>query len=172
MPTFGANITLGQYAEIGPNAEIGDDCIVHGCVKGKIGNRTKVWRFAHVMEGAVMGDDCQVCNCAIVLATAVVGNRVDVQIGASVARFAVVEDNVFIGPGVIFCNAKRPYVGHPREKLQAITIKKGAVIGANSSLMAGVTVGEGAHVGAGTVVTKDVEPGTTVIMSARQQVLL
>ena len=155
----GLRSKIGPFAEIGPEAVIGDDCVIHGCVEGKIGHRTKVWRFAHVMKDAVVGDDCQVCNGAIVLSDARVGDRVDVQLWVGVARLAVVEDDVFIGPNVVFCNAKHPVRGMSHDNLQRITLRRGCSIGANSSLLAGIEIGECAVVGAGSVVTKDVPAG-------------
>jgi acetyltransferase-like isoleucine patch superfamily enzyme len=113
------------------------------------------------MLGAEVGEDCQVCNGAIVLPGAKVGNRSQIQLWAGIARLAQIGEDVFIGPNVVFCNARKPRVGMPHDELQRIVVEDGAVIGANSSIMAGVTIGKGATVGAGSVVLWSVPPGET-----------
>jgi UDP-3-O-[3-hydroxymyristoyl] glucosamine N-acyltransferase len=135
----GEGTTIGPFCEIGPKAVIGKDCRLENCtVEGKVGDRTKVWRYSHVMEDAVVGDDCQVCNGAIVLSDSVVGNRSDIQLWVSVSRLSVVGHDVFIGPNVVFCNSKNPRRGVSLDKIE---IGNGASIGANSSIMGGVVIG-------------------------------
>ena len=154
---------IGPFTEVGPYAVIGEGSWLVGCtVEGTIGERTKVWRYAHVMRGAVIGNDCQVCNGAIVLTDAVVGDRTDIQLWSGVARHAIVGNDVFIAPNVVFCNSKHPYRGQDHADLQRIIVQDGASIGANSSLMAGIVIGNGAVVGAGSVVTKSV-PNNAVV---------
>ncbi len=132
--------------------------MVHGgCVEGKIGKRTKVWRFAHVQLGAEVGDDCMIGQGVFVAPTAKVGNRVKVQNHSDISMHVTIEDDAFIGAGVRFCNARHPTSSGP-QKFECITVQKGAVIGSNVSIVGEVTIGEYAVVGAGAVVTKDVPP--------------
>jgi acetyltransferase-like isoleucine patch superfamily enzyme len=167
MATIGKGTTVGPFSEVGADAIIGENCrLEHATVEGVIGDRTKCWRYSHVMQNAIIGEDCQVCNGAIVLSDAHIGNRVDIQLWVGLARLAVVEDDVYIGPNVVLCNAKNPKRG---AALERITIREGASIGANSSIMAGVTIGPGAVVGAGSVVTKDVPAGARVYGDAAKE---
>jgi UDP-2-acetamido-3-amino-2,3-dideoxy-glucuronate N-acetyltransferase len=157
--SVGKGTTIGPFCEIGPKAVIGDNCRLEHCtVEGNVGCNTKVWRYSHVMEGAVVGHDCQVCNGAIVLTDAVVGNRTDMQLWTSISRLAKIGSDVFIGPNVVLCNSKNPRRG---VSLQKITIGDGASIGANSSILAGVTIGNNAVIGAGSVVTHDIPCNVT-----------
>ena len=147
---------MAGFAEIGPQAHLGENSLVTGgCVEGKIGRNTKVWRFAHVQLGAEVGDDCMIGQGVFIAPTAKVGNRVKVQNHTDISMHVTIEDDAFIGAGVRFCNAPHPTSSGP-QKFEQITIKKGAVIGSNVSLIGEVTVGEYAVVGAGCVVTKSV----------------
>jgi UDP-2-acetamido-3-amino-2,3-dideoxy-glucuronate N-acetyltransferase len=146
------------FAEIGPQAWLGEHSMVNGaCVEGKIGARTKVWRFAHVQLGAEVGEDCMIGQGVFIAPTARVGNRVKVQNHTDISMHVTIEDDAFIGAGVRFCNAPRPTSSGP-QKFETITIKKGAVIGSNVSIVGEVTIGEYATVGAGCVITKSVPP--------------
>jgi acetyltransferase-like isoleucine patch superfamily enzyme len=121
-------------------AEIGEGTVVHDHVnlyKCKIGRNCKIDAYVYIEEDVIIGDNCKV--------------RPFVFIPTGVT----VEDDVFIGPSVCFTNDKYPRV-KGEWKLLRTTVKRGASIGANSTLLAGVTIGEGALVGAGSVVTKNV----------------
>lgn len=153
---LGTNAQALGFAEIGPQAMLGEDSMVHGgCVEGKIGKRTKVWRFAHVQLGAVVGDDCMIGQGVFIAPTAKVGNRVKVQNHTDISMHVTIEDDAFIGAGVRFCNAKNP-TSYGAQTFACITIQKGASIGSNVSIIGEVTIGEYAVVGAGCVVTKSV----------------
>jgi acetyltransferase-like isoleucine patch superfamily enzyme len=121
-------------------AEIGEGTVVHDHVnlyKCKIGRNCKIDAYVYIEEGVTIGDNCKV--------------RPFVFIPTGVT----IEDNVFIGPGVCFTNDKHPRIKGEWKLLQT-TVRRGATIGANSTILAGVTIGEGALVGAGSVVTKNV----------------
>ena len=123
-----------------------------------IGDGTRVWAFAHVMEGAVLGADCNVGDGAFVESNVVCGDRVTIKNNALLWDGVRVADDVFIGPNVVFTNDLRP---RPIEKVSPdqwleTTVATGASIGANSTIVCGVRIGAHAMVGAGSVVTRDV----------------
>lgn len=128
----------------------------------QIGPGTRVWAFAHVMEGAVIGAECNICDYVYVDPDVVIGDRVTVKGGVMVIDGMRVGDDVFIGPHATFTND--PF---PRSKQSfdcpPMVIGRGASIGAGAVLVPGVSVGEGAMVGAGAVVTRDVPPFTLVV---------
>jgi len=123
-----------------------------GC---QIGEGTKVWRFSHIMSGAIIGKNCVISQGCFVAATARIGDGVRIQNNVSIFDGCIIEDEVFLGPSCVLTNVKKPKAGK-RGKYEKITIKKGATIGANSTLVCPVTIGEGATIGAGSVVTHDV----------------
>lgn len=132
-----------------------------GCIR--VGSGTKIWQFTVVLAGALIGEDCNICSHCFIEAHAIIGDRVTVKNGVSIWNGLQIEDDVFIGPGVIFTNDKKPVSRAPFESPVVTTIKRGARLGAGSIILPGVTIGEYAMVGAGAVVTKSVEAGSTVI---------
>jgi UDP-2-acetamido-3-amino-2,3-dideoxy-glucuronate N-acetyltransferase len=131
----------------------------------KIGENTRIWAFAHVMNGAVIGSDCNICDHAFVESGARLGNNVTVKNGIAVWDGIVVEDNVFLGPNAAFTNDPNPRaeIKKIREQLLQTTIRRGATIGANATVLCGITVGRYAFVAAGAVVTRDVPDYALVI---------
>ncbi|QNN52184.1 acyltransferase [Nocardioides mesophilus] len=128
------------------------------CESTEVGARTRVWAFAHVMEGAVVGEDCNVCDHAFIESGARVGDRVTVKNGVLVWDGVRVEDDVFLGPAVVFTNDLRPRA-HLKRSGDALTptlVRRGATLGANVTVVCGVTIGRHAFVAAGSVVTRDV----------------
>lgn len=124
----------------------------------KIGKDTQVWQFAIILEGATIGENCNI-NCHTFIENDVtLGNNVTIKAGVYVWDGITIEDNVFIGPNVTFTNDKFPRSKQRPEKFQVILLKKGASIGANSTILGGITIGEYAIVAAGSLVTKDVPP--------------
>lgn len=123
-----------------------------------IGDGTRIWAFAHVMEGAVLGSDCNVGEGAFIESGVVCGNRVTIKNHVLMWDGVTVADDVFIGPNVVFTNdpMPRPFNMLPSEEWLKTHVESGASIGANSTIVCGVRVGEHAFVGAGSVVTKDV----------------
>ena len=127
-----------------------------------IGKDTNIWQFCVVLEGAVIGENCNICSHCFIENDVKIGNNVTVKCGVQLWDGICVEDDVFIGQNATFCNDKYPKSKNPDWKLEGITIKKGAVIGANSTILPGVTIGEGAMIGAGAIITKDVPAGKIV----------
>jgi acetyltransferase-like isoleucine patch superfamily enzyme len=127
-----------------------------------IGPGTRVWPFAHVMQGARVGADCNICDHSYIEGDVVLGDRVTIKSGVYLWDGLRVEDDVFIGPHATFTNDRFPRSRQPFE-LAITTIKRGASIGAGAVVLPGITIGEEAMVGAGAVVTKDVPPRTIVV---------
>lgn len=128
-----------------------------------IGDDTKIWQFSVVLAGARIGKNCNICANTFIENDVTVGDNVTIKCGVQLWDGVTIEDNVFLGPNVTFANDK-----HPRSKVypdtfMRTTVKKGASIGANATILPGVTIGEGAMVGAGSVVTKDVIPNSIVV---------
>ena len=120
----------------------------------KVGRGTRVWAFAHVMSGALIGADCNVGDHSFVESGAVLGDRVTLKNGVSVWDGVRIESDVFIGPNAAFTNDLRP-ISRRQTSFVPTLVKKGACIGANSTIVCGVVVGRFAFVGAGAVVTRD-----------------
>jgi acetyltransferase-like isoleucine patch superfamily enzyme len=127
------------------------------CESDAVGAGTRVWAFAHVMSGARVGEDCNVCDHAFVESGAVVGNRVTVKNQVLIWDQVTVEDDVFLGPAMVFTNDFVPRVGFADPaKFRKTLVKRGASIGAQATIVCGVTLGERCFVGAGSVVVRDV----------------
>ena len=124
----------------------------------KIGKRTRVWAFAHVMERARVGADCNIGECSFIENGAVLGDRVTLKNGVSVWDGVVIEDDVFVGPNAVFTNDMWPISRRPFSDPVKTRVRKGACIGANATVICGITIGEYAFLGAGAVATKDI-PG-------------
>lgn len=127
-----------------------------------VGPGTRIWAFAHVMQGARIGEDCNICDHAFIEGDVVVGDRVTVKFGVHLCEGVRVDDDVFIGPHATFTNDRFPRSKAPFA-CAATTLKRGASIGASAVILPGVTIGERAMVGAGAVVTRDVPPATVVV---------
>lgn len=129
------------------------------CKSSNIGKDTNIWQFCVIFPEAKIGDNCNICANVLVENDVIVGNNVTVKSGVQLWDGVTVEDDVFIGPNVTFTNDLFPHSKiHPKEYLKTI-IKKGASIGANSTIVCGHTIGENAMIGAGSVVTHDVPAG-------------
>lgn len=130
--------------------------IDEGC---QIGNGTKVWHFAHIMSGAIIGDNCTIGQNVVVSPNVSLGNRVKVQNNVSIYTGVHCEDDVFLGPSMVFTNVINPRSAISRkEEFKTTWVRKGASIGANATIICGHTLGEYCFVGAGSVVTHDVKP--------------
>jgi UDP-2-acetamido-3-amino-2,3-dideoxy-glucuronate N-acetyltransferase len=126
-----------------------------------IGNGTYIWQFSVVLSGAIIGNNCNInCNCFIEN-DVTIGNNVTVKSGVQIWDGTTLEDNVFIGPNVTFTNDLVPRSKMYPSKFLKTIVKKGASIGANTTIVGGVEIGECAFVGAGSVVTKNI-PAFTV----------
>lgn len=126
-----------------------------------IGDGTCVWQFCVVFPGAVIGKDCNICANVLIENDVVIGDNVTVKSGVQLWDGVRVEDNVFIGPNVTFTNDIVPRSKVYPDRFDQTTVKRGASIGANATIIAGNTIGEYALVGAGSVITKDL-PANTV----------
>jgi UDP-2-acetamido-3-amino-2,3-dideoxy-glucuronate N-acetyltransferase len=137
----------------------------------KIGARTKIWHFSHVMKGAQIGERCVIGQNVNVDGGAIIGNNVKIQNNVSVYTGTVVEDDVFLGPSCVLTNVTNPRSQVNRHSLYDTTLlKRGCTIGANATIVCGVTVGRYAFVGAGAVVTKDVPDFALVVGNPAHQV--
>lgn len=132
-----------------PTAVIDDGC--------EIGAGTKIWHFAHIMPGCKIGLNCNLGQNVVVSPDVVLGNNVKVQNNVSIYTGVVCEDDVFLGPSMVFTNVVNPRSAINRRGQYAKTlVGRGATIGANATIVCGHNIGKFAFVGAGAVVTKDV----------------
>lgn len=134
------------------------------CESSDVGDGTRIWAWAHVMAGARVGADCNIGDHAFVESGAVVGNGVTIKNGVMVWDRVTVDDDVFLGPGMVFTNDLRPRAPLKRsgDDLVPTRVRRGATIGANATVVCGVTIGEHAFVAAGSVVADDVAPHALV----------
>jgi UDP-2-acetamido-3-amino-2,3-dideoxy-glucuronate N-acetyltransferase len=133
------------------------------CESDTVGDGTRVWAFAHVLPGATLGADCNVCDQVFIENDVVVGDRVTIKCGVQLYDGIRVENDVFIGPNATFTNDLFPRSKQYPERFARTTIRQGASIGANATVLPGIEVGEGAMVGAGAVVTRSVPPNAIVV---------
>ena len=128
------------------------------CESRAIGRGTSVWAFAHVLAGASIGADCNICDHVFIENDVVVGDRVTVKCGVQLWDGVRLEDDVFIGPNATFTNDLFPRSKIYPDKFAPTIVRRGASIGANATILAGVTIGVRAMVGAGAVVTRSLPP--------------
>ena len=123
-----------------------------------IGEGTKIWHFSHIMKGTKIGKNCSIGQNVVIGPDVVIGNNVKIQNNVSLYEGLIVEDNVFIGPSVVFTNVLNPrsFVSR-KEEFKKTILKNGCSIGANSTIVCGNTIGEFSLVGAGSVVTRNVQ---------------
>ena len=138
-----------------------------GCT---IGCGTKIWHFSHIMSGCTIGRDCNIGQNVVVSPQVVLGNNVKVQNNVSVYTGVTCEDDVFLGPSVVFTNVINPRSAIARkDQYRPTVVKRGASIGANATIVCGHTIGQYALIGAGAVVTKDVKPYALVVGNPARQ---
>lgn len=121
----------------------------------KIGSNTKIWAFVNIQKGATIGRNCNICDHCFIENEVKIGNEVTIKCGVFIWDGITIEDNVFIGPSVCFTNDLRPRSKNYKSPEKTI-LKKGASIGANSTILAGITIGRYAMTGIGSVITKSV----------------
>jgi UDP-2-acetamido-3-amino-2,3-dideoxy-glucuronate N-acetyltransferase len=142
--------------------------IDEGC---EIGEGVKLWHFCHVMTGAKIGKDCTIGQNVFIASNVILGNNVKVQNNVSIYEGVICEEDVFLGPSMVFTNVINPRSAVNRKvQYKKTLVRKGATIGANATILCGNEVGQYAFVGAGAVVTKDVLPYALVIGSPAKQV--
>jgi len=132
----------------------------------RIGARSKIWHFSHVLAGSVIGERCVLGQNVVVGPDVRIGNGCKIQNNVSVYKGVTLEDDVFCGPSMVFTNVLNPRAFIERkDEFRPTMIRKGATIGANATIVCGHTVGEYAMVGAGAVVTRDV-PAFALVVGA------
>ena len=135
-----------------------------------IGEGSKIWHFCHVMKGASIGKKCNLGQNVMVAPGVVLGNNVKVQNNVSIYEGVICEDDVFLGPSMVFTNVINPRSAVVRQgQYSKTTVRKGATIGANATIVCGHDIGEFAFIGAGAVVTKTVKPYALVVGSPAKQ---
>jgi UDP-2-acetamido-3-amino-2,3-dideoxy-glucuronate N-acetyltransferase len=132
-----------------------------GC---KIGTGTKIWHFSHIMAGCEIGEKCNIGQNVVISPGVILGKNVKVQNNVSIYTGVICEEDVFLGPSMVFTNIKNPRSAVNRKDQYVQTlVKKGATIGANSTIVCGITIGEFGFIGAGAVVVKDVAPYALIL---------
>jgi UDP-2-acetamido-3-amino-2,3-dideoxy-glucuronate N-acetyltransferase len=141
--------------------------IDEGC---RIGKGTKIWHFSHIMTGAEIGENCNIGQNVVVLTGVRLGRNVKVQNNVSIYTGVICEDDVFLGPSMVFTNIINPRSAIIRKDQYMTTlVEKGASIGANSTIVCGNKIGKYSFIGAGAVVTKDVKPYALVVGNPARQ---
>lgn len=128
-----------------------------------IGNGSRIWQFSVVLAGAKIGQDCNICSHCFIENDVIIGDRVTVKCGVQLWDGLHIGSDVFIGPNVTFTNDKYPKSGNKNFQCLNTWIEDGVSIGGGATILPGVRIGAYATVGAGSVVTKDVPGGTTVV---------
>jgi UDP-2-acetamido-3-amino-2,3-dideoxy-glucuronate N-acetyltransferase len=136
----------------------------------QIGENTKIWHFSHILSGSVIGENCSFGQNCVVGPKVSLGNGVKVQNNVSIYEGVECEDDVFLGPSMVFTNVINPRAFIVRRnEFKKTLLKKGCSIGANATIMCGVTIGEYALIGSGAVVNRDVNPYALMVgVPARQ----
>jgi UDP-2-acetamido-3-amino-2,3-dideoxy-glucuronate N-acetyltransferase len=144
-------------------AVIDDNCI--------IGEGTKIWHFSHIMPNSEIGKNCNLGQNVVISPGVTLGNNVKVQNNVSIYTGVICEDDVFLGPSMVFTNVINPRSAiNRRDQYAKTTVKKGASIGANATIVCGNNIGQFAFIGAGSVVTKNVPDFALVVGNPARQI--
>ncbi|NVJ64399.1 MAG: N-acetyltransferase [Flavobacteriaceae bacterium] len=139
-----------------------------GC---QIGPGTKIWHFSHIMKDCVIGEKCNIGQNVVISPEVVLGSNVKIQNNVSVYSGVVCEDDVFLGPSMVFTNVINPRSAVNRKGAYSKTlVKRGASIGANATIICGHNIGRFAFIGAGTVVTKEVPDYAMIVGNPGRQI--
>lgn len=142
--------------------------IDEGC---QIGEGTKIWHFSHIMPNCQIGQNCNIGQNCVISPEVILGNNVKIQNNVSVYTGVICEDDVFLGPSMVFTNVINPRSGVNRRGQYTKTIvKKGASIGANATIVCGHNIGKFAFIGAGAVVTKEIPDYALVVGNPAKQI--
>ncbi len=135
-----------------------------------IGDDTKIWHFSHILPNTTIGSDCSFGQNCVVGPNVTVGNGVKVQNNVSIYEGVEIEDDIFLGPSMVFTNVINPRAFIQRkDEFKKTLLKKGCSVGANATIVCGITIGEYALIGSGAVVNKDVKPYALMVgVPARQ----
>ncbi|HNP53820.1 MAG TPA: acyltransferase [Ferruginibacter sp.] len=146
-----------------PTAVLDDGC--------QVGNGTWIWHFCHVMSKAVIGENCSLGQNVMVGNHVILGKNVRVQNNVSIYESVTCEDDVFLGPSMVFTNVINPRSAYARKhQYQQTLVRKGATIGANATIVCGNEIGRYAMIGAGAVVTRSVAPYALVVGNPARQI--
>ena len=144
-------------------AVIDDNC--------NIGNGTKIWHFSHIMSNCTLGENCNIGQNVVVSPQVILGNNVKVQNNVSIYTGVNCEDDVFLGPSMVFTNVINPRSAVNRKnEYMVTTVKKGASIGANATIVCGNDIGAYSFIGAGAVVVKEIKPYALVVGNPSKQI--
>ncbi len=137
----------------------------------QIGKGTKIWHFSHIMKNSIIGERCNIGQNVVISPDVVLGNNVKIQNNVSVYTGVICEDDVFLGPSMVFTNVINPRSAvNRKDEYRKTVVRKGVSIGANATIVCGNSIGEFAFIGAGSVVTKEVKPYSLMYGNpARQQ---
>ena len=136
-----------------------------------IGNGTKIWHFSHIMPNCTIGENCNIGQNVVISPKVVLGKNVKVQNNVSIYTGVICDDDVFLGPSMVFTNVINPRSAVNRQSQYLQThVGKGATIGANATIVCGHDIGEYAFIGAGAVVTKYVKPYALVVGNPSKQI--
>lgn len=142
--------------------------IDEGC---QIGEGTKIWHFSHIMPNCTLGLSCNIGQNVVISPEVILGNNVKVQNNVSIYTGVICEDDVFLGPSMVFTNVMNPRSAvNRRDKYLKTIVKKGATIGANATIVCGHDIGRFAFIGAGAVVTKHVPDYALVVGNPARQI--
>jgi UDP-2-acetamido-3-amino-2,3-dideoxy-glucuronate N-acetyltransferase len=142
--------------------------IDEGC---EIGQGTKIWHFSHLMTGCKLGEKCNIGQNVVISPGVVLGNNVKVQNNVSIYEGVTCDDDVFLGPSMVFTNVTNPRSAVNRRGQYSLThVGKGVSIGANATIVCGHDIGEFAFIGAGTVVTKTILPFALIVGNPGRQI--
>src|SRR6476620_9062420 len=146
-----------------PTAVIDNDC--------EIGEGTKIWHFSHIMPGSTIGKNCNLGQNVVVSSGVVLGNNVKVQNNVSIYTGVTCEDDVFLGPSMVFTNVINPRSFVVRkDEFKSTIVRKGASIGANATIVCGIEIGEFALIGAGAVIIRPVPPYALMVGNPARQI--
>ncbi len=144
-------------------AVIDDNC--------QIADGSKIWHFSHIMSNCTIGNNCNIGQNVVVSPQVVLGNNVKVQNNVSIYTGVICEDDVFLGPSMVFTNVINPRSAVNRKnEYMRTTVKKGASIGANATIVCGNDIGEFSFIGAGAVVVKEIKPYALVVGNPSKQI--
>ena len=136
-----------------------------------IGSGTKIWHFSHIMSNSIIGKNCNIGQNVVISPKVILGNNVKVQNNVSIYTGVICEDDVFLGPSMVFTNVINPRSAIVRKnEFKQTFVKKGASIGANSTIICGNEIGKFAMIGAGAVVTKNILPYALVVGNPAKQI--
>ena len=142
--------------------------IDEGC---EIGEGTKIWHFSHIMPGAKLGNNCNIGQNCVISPDVVLGNQVKVQNNVSIYTGVECEDDVFLGPSMVFTNVTNPRSAvNRRNQYEKTLVKKGATIGANATIVCGHDLGRYCFIGAGAVITKTVKDYALMVGNPAKQI--